>query len=377
MRELIVDMSRRFLRVFSLLSIFSFVGILNLLSVTEIFAVEPSRYTASRDKNHRSSYIVVEGRMGDVEEIVTNQIGPILQEVKANNYDEDPVLSGGEVRFLKNEATDSQQLSAIFRSSDGKVIVVDGGVSEDRDHLLDTIVEFGGHVDAWLVTHPHSDHVGVLTDVLEDARIDAPSGETIIDYGQDMITVADYYYSVFEDDSWYDTYDKSEAGSAWAFKKALKNVPAERKHNGLYAGCRIALSENLSFTVINESIQINDTFAGNSAGIIYNICIDGIHFLMLGDMSFNGGDLLLNYGLLDGVMCDYVQIAHHGQAGVSDAFYEALSPEYCIWPTNEYVFYAAEGSTSSLSTEKTKACIASLSSVVANYVTLDADVVIR
>lgn len=40
------------------------------------------------------------------------------------------------------------------------MIVVDGGRDVDAPHLIEVIQELGGHVDVWLLTHPHSDHVG-------------------------------------------------------------------------------------------------------------------------------------------------------------------------------------------------------------------------
>ena len=30
---------------------------------------------------------------------------------------------------------------------------------------------------------------------------------------------------------------------------------------------------------------------------------------------------------------DYVQMAHHGQRGVNEAFYQKVNPSYCLWTT--------------------------------------------
>lgn len=302
-------------------------------------------------------------------------ISTTLQNVRKDNDDEAPVLKGGTVKFLKNEASSTQQLSAVFKASDGHVIVVDGGLREDAEHLLRTIAELGGHVDSWLITHPHSDHAGGLTAILESASIDAATGQTVVSYGDSLITVDDYYYSLF-DGSWYEINDPNEYGSVKGLCNALLKVPHYRKYDGLSAGTTISLSEHLSFKIVNEAMSIPGSYAGNAAGIIYDIDIEGMHFLMLGDMSAEGGDRILRAGLLDRISYDYVQMAHHGQGGVDWSFYEALSPKYCIWPTNAYIFYADESSPI-LATASTRACISSLSSVRANYVTVDGDVMIR
>lgn len=57
-----------------------------------------------------------------------------------------------------NNASTAQLLSVIIENGEGGLIVVDGGWTENADYLLNQIKEKGGHVMAWLVTHPHSDH---------------------------------------------------------------------------------------------------------------------------------------------------------------------------------------------------------------------------
>lgn len=81
--------------------------------------------------------------------------------------DEGAGLCGGMICFLKNEASNMQQLSGVVRSADGKVVVIDGGAEDDAAHLLRVIKECGGTVDAWLVTHAHNDHVGGLYMILK------------------------------------------------------------------------------------------------------------------------------------------------------------------------------------------------------------------
>lgn len=31
-------------------------------------------------------------------------------------------------------------------------------------------------------------------------------------------------------------------------------------------------------------------------------------------------------------------MAHHGQAGVSEEFYKAVDPKYCLWPTPDWLW---------------------------------------
>ena len=79
------------------------------------------------------------------------------------------VSGRGELRLLAC-ADIWQNLSCVMKSKEGAVIVVDGGRDVDAPHLIEVIQELGGHVDAWLLTHPHSDHVGAITEILNMDR---------------------------------------------------------------------------------------------------------------------------------------------------------------------------------------------------------------
>lgn len=42
------------------------------------------------------------------------------------------------------------------------LIVVDGGWTQDAADVREVINTLGGHVDAWILTHPHQDHIGAF-----------------------------------------------------------------------------------------------------------------------------------------------------------------------------------------------------------------------
>lgn len=55
--------------------------------------------------------------------------------------------------------------------------------------------------------------------------------------------------------------------------------------------------------------------------------------MFTGDLGVEGGDKLLNGPYGAKLKADYVQMVHHGQRGVSEKFYQAVNPQYCLWPT--------------------------------------------
>lgn len=74
----------------------------------------------------------------------------------------------GELWMLAS-TTGAQNLSIVIKSPHGKLIVVDGGWEADATKLSELILQQGGKVDAWLITHPHEDHVGALCAILNDS----------------------------------------------------------------------------------------------------------------------------------------------------------------------------------------------------------------
>ncbi len=279
---------------------------------------------------------------------------------EVTNADGEHMLSGGEMRFLTNKGSDSQQLSAVLKSSDGKIVVVDGGVSADTDHLLQNIKELGGYVDAWLITHPQQDHVGALAEILNNRSTE--------------IDIRNIYYN-FHEFEWYQEVDPEECGIVFVLNDALSKYPQDRVHGEIAKGNVIELSDKLSIRVMNDPIKMNDLYAVNNSSVMYDICIDGKHVIILGDMGPVAGRQLMDEGVLDGITADFVQISHHGQNGVDEEFYKRLNPKNCIWPTTKWLYNVQTGNAFGFKTNETKMWIDKLNTEH-NYTTKDEDVII-
>ena len=64
------------------------------------------------------------------------------------------------------EQSDTQMMSYIIRAADGKLIVIDGGTQRDAGYLKGFVAALGESVEAWFLTHPHSDHTDALVEIL-------------------------------------------------------------------------------------------------------------------------------------------------------------------------------------------------------------------
>jgi len=230
-------------------------------------------------------------------------------------------FDGGELTMLSNQ-TQSQMESYIIRSKSGKIIVVDGGTEGDEQHLKDVLTADGAHVSAWLITHPHSDHVGALTKLLSEG---ASSG----------ITIDAVYYN-FTSIEWYQENEPYRAQMVADCAAALNKLPAPSLHSNVQKGDVIDV-DDVRITVMNSPFLFAVNSINNSS-VAYKVELNGKKIMFLGDLGTEAGNSFLNEYQGADLSCDIVQMAHHGENGVSRQFYQRLHPSVCFWNTPEWLW---------------------------------------
>lgn len=224
------------------------------------------------------------------------------------------------LHFLKS-VTDTINTSLIFQS-DTSLIVFDGGFSSETDYLHEYLLDLGGHINTWYLTHAHSDHVSAIYDMLQ--RYD----DVIIDK---------VCYN-FPDDEWLDRLDKSgeSVGLARIIRQTLsdKHIPVDTvQANDFYE------FEGFSVRVLRvpDPLITNDCI--NNSSVVYRVEVGHQSVIILGDLGVEGGRQLLEKVDSALIKADYCQMSHHGQNGVEREVYEAIRPSYCIWPTPSWVWH--------------------------------------
>ena len=250
--------------------------------------------------------------------------GNIVTEAEKGITVPQETLLGGASLTMLNSQSDSQMLSAIIQTSQGNLIVVDGGLGADGDYLKSQIQARGGHVSAWLITHPHGDHVGALYKILQDEAAGISSG----------ITIDGIYYS-FADRNWYTLHDKDEVTMAHSIIGTFEGLPQSMLHS-VSKGQTIQV-DDVTILVMNDRYELASD-KGNNAGIVYKVYVNSKSILFLGDMAEEGGKRLLADVGPELLKSDIVQMAHHGQNGVDESVYQAIDPTICLWPTPKWLW---------------------------------------
>lgn len=304
------------------------------------------------------SNTVVAGQGGSRGATGPSIYGTIVTEGEKEVQPQDAILGGATLTLLRSQS-DSQMLSAILQTSQGNLIVVDGGLGADGDYLRSQIQARGSHVAAWLITHPHGDHAGALYRILQDEAAGIQSG----------IQIDGIYYS-FADPEWYTANDPTEQTMAHAIIGSFSGLP-ETMLNTVSRGQTIQV-DDVTIQVMNDRYEASSD-KGNNAGIVYKVWVNGKSILFLGDMAEEGGRRLLSEVGAEGLKSDIVQMAHHGQNGVDEEFYKAVNPSICLWPTPQWLWDSVG---SRYRTSETKGWMTHLN-VQKHYCTKDGDQTIR
>lgn len=209
--------------------------------------------------------------------------------------------------------------SYVFRMNNGAIAVMDGGVKEEADYLRGFLAALGNRVDIWFITHPHPDHIGALTEILKD-----PKGIKIEKICHSEFSPAfrekepDYRKAA---DEYYESLRKSGI--------PVINVTEPGKI------LRLDKTDFKILAVTNEDITINPY---NNSSMVIRVCDAKKSMLFLADCGKEEGDRLLNGPFRKDLDCDYLQMAHHGQKGVSKNFYRTIKFKACLWPSPSWVY---------------------------------------
>ena len=215
--------------------------------------------------------------------------------------------------------TDSQINSFIITTRSKKIIAIDGGMRADAPHFLQYLRELTQaerpHIDVWILSHPHDDHIDAFMEIMAnhsdaltvgEIRLNFPSREYVAPDESAYQTMKEFYEVL---PRFADKVRFCSAGDDWTV--------GEARFRFLYSP--------------EADITTNHC---NNASLVFRMDLGGKSALFTGDCGIEAGRKIVQRYRGSGLLkADICQMAHHGQCGCDRAFYEAVSPEICLWCT--------------------------------------------
>ena len=226
--------------------------------------------------------------------------------------------------YIISNQTHTQMMGFIITEESGKVIVIDGGNAPDGQHLLDELQRITGArfpiVDAWLFTHAHDDHMDAFFWLLENRR-------RYIDFEKIYCCFPSEQYLFHEEPKGGARTLRRFNELSAAFHQRVVTVSIDDEFDVGTAHFKVL------FTV---DCRIKENTCNNSS-TVFKMTLKNRTFLFLGDLGEEAGDELMR-DKPDEIVCDYVQMAHHGQNGVKESLYQACKPKICLWCAPDWLW---------------------------------------
>lgn len=223
-----------------------------------------------------------------------------------------------------SSATNTIGNSYLLKTSGGKVIMMDGGFASDVPKLRMKLAEAGNHVDLWFISHPHEDHMEALATILDD-----PQGITIDKVIHSRLT-----------DAFLDNEPES-GNNARGYYRVLDNTTRRTDIINLHRPMQRFDIDGIGIMVLTVDHPSFKSGHFNNQSIIIRVWDDVKSVVFLGDAEEECGEAALRE-CREYLDCDYLQMAHHGQSGVSEEFYKTINFRVCLWPTPSWVWEPGE-----------------------------------
>lgn len=217
----------------------------------------------------------------------------------------------------------------IIRLRDGRFIIVDGGYRRQKnlDLFMDQLKKQAPDpenikIAAWLLTHSHGDHVGLLSQVAN-----TPSALK-------CLSVERFIYN-FPSVEQYKKMEENYPGGVYSSIKMFRGAKTVKAHPGqrfVIGGAEIEYYSTV------ELVAPADCDTGNTVSAVFSVTAEGQKIMFLGDSSSTMTNVLVKcYG--KALASDIVQVAHHGAHGGSVELYENIDMKVALWPLGVWDYY--------------------------------------
>jgi competence protein ComEC len=194
---------------------------------------------------------------------------------------------------------DVGQGDSILIQFKGKNILIDGGERDMGPRVQLYLLDYGvSKIDLLVATHPHSDHIGGLLNVIDKFQV-----SKVLDSGQPHTS------KTYED---------------FLTRIDQKDIPYQVAE----AGQRIELHPDLDVEILSPpEKRLSDDLNENS--VVLRIAYGKVAFLLMGDAGYEAENEIMSKGF--DIESDILKVGHHGsKSATSASFLKRVAPRISI-----------------------------------------------
>ena len=230
-------------------------------------------------------------------------------------------------------------MSYLIRLEDGTFIVIDGGDDKagNADNIYNTMLAQKPAavekpvIAAWIISHPHPDHIGGIKSMAKSAHKDDVTVKT-------LIASCPPRYEYFLQDNSASVHDDSYYKAASALFPNCQYIKAMAGQQYFFPGVTV----DMLYSPIDPYPEfIFEQNGGSCLTFRLTVNKSDTHekqtFIFLGDVTDVGADRIVEmYG--EDLKADVVQIGHHGNKGGSQKFYELVDADLAFLPNSQRIW---------------------------------------